>query len=82
MARALDGTHTIRHLVGWDKILLNPGETRRVSITADPRLLATFDPSHRVWRIAGGSYLAEVGRFAGDTALHGEAKLSAWQLRP
>ena len=81
-ARGLGAMHTIRHLIGWDKILLNPGETRRVSITADPRLLANFDPSHRAWQIAGGTYLAEVGRFAGDAALHGEAKLSAWQLRP
>jgi beta-glucosidase len=81
-AEALDDMHTIRHLVGWDKVLLNPGETRRVSITADPRLIANFDPSHRAWQVAGGTYLAEVGRFAGDAVLHGEAKLSAWKLPP
>ena len=78
----LDGVHTIRHLVGWDKVLLNPGETRRVSVAADPRLLANFDPSHHVWRVSRGSYLAEVGRFAGDTVLHGEATISAWQIPP
>ena len=81
-AQELAGMESVRHLVGWNKVLLNPGETRRISIVADPRLLGHFDVTAHAWKIAAGGYRAEVGRFAGDIALSGEAKLAASQLRP
>ena len=82
-APVLDGgTTSIHHLVGWQKLMLAPGEARHVVIRAEPRLLATFDTTKRAWRIAKGSYEAVVGRFAGNRALRGEAKISAWQFRP
>jgi len=79
---ALDGVHTMRHLIGWGKVLLNPGETRHVTVAADPRLLANYDPTRRVWNVASGVYMADVGRYAGDAVLHGEARISAWQIPP
>jgi beta-glucosidase len=81
-AQELAGTETVRHLVGWNKVLLNPGETKRVSIVADSRLLGHFEIAPRGWKIAAGTYRAEVGRFAGDIALSGDAKLIASQLHP
>jgi len=81
-AQELGGTQTVRHLIGWEKLLLNPGETKRVSVIADPRLLASFDMTAHGWKIAAGAYKADVGRFAGDVALSGDAKLSASQLHP
>jgi len=81
-ARELDGMSSVRHLIGWNKVLLNPGETKHVSIAADPRLLATFDETLHVWKVAAGTYRAELGKFAGDAVASGEAKLSASQMRP
>ena len=81
-AQELGNAETIRHLIGWNKVFLQPGETKRVSIVADPRLLAHFDTARHDWQIAEGTYKAEVGRFAGDSELSGEAQLSAWRLRP
>jgi beta-glucosidase len=78
----LDGMSSVRHLIGWSKVLLNPGETRHVSIAADPRLLATFDETAHVWKVAAGTYRAELGKFAGDVVASGEAKLSTSQMRP
>lgn len=78
----LTGMSSIRHLIGWNKLLLNPGETKRVSIAADQRLLANFDQTAHVWKLAAGTYRAELGKFAGDVVLSGEAKLSASQMRP
>src|SRR5690606_3078899 len=37
-----DGKESQR-LIGWARVALAPGETRRVSVTADPRLLANYD---------------------------------------
>jgi beta-glucosidase len=81
-SQRLGDVQSARHLIGWSKLSLNPGETQYVSVSADPRLLAHFDTTLHAWRIAAGDYEAVVGRFAGDAQLRGEAKLSAWQLRP
>ncbi len=56
-------------LAGWSRIELAPGETRRVEIAVDPRLLATFDEAARRWRITAGGY--EIS--AGFDATHREA---------
>lgn len=81
-AHDLGDKMTIRHLVGWKKVFLKPGETAHVSVTADPRLIAHFDPTLHAWRVAAGNYKAMVGRFAGDVQLSGETQLSASQLKP
>jgi beta-glucosidase len=74
--------HTVEHLIGWQKIALAPGETRHITLRADPRLLANFDPHGHGWHIAARSYRVTLGRFAGDAVLTGEAKLSAQWLKP
>ena len=43
-----------------------PGESRRVTVTADPRLLARFDGGAGRWQIAGGTYRVALGRSAAD----------------
>lgn len=78
----LDGSETVRHLIGWNKLLLNPGETKRVTVAADPRLLAMFDATAHVWKLPAGVYRAEVGRYAGDVVLSAAAPLAASRLRP
>ncbi|HEY6578467.1 MAG TPA: beta-glucosidase [Rhizomicrobium sp.] len=51
----------MRRLVGWSKIDLKPGETRRIAIVADPRLLADFDVECPCWHIDGDDYTVRVG---------------------
>lgn len=41
-------------LVGWRKLYLRPGQTARVTLTADPRLAANFDAVSQLWRTAAG----------------------------
>ena len=63
---AVDGTPCLR-LLAFDRIELAPGESREVTLTADPRLLATYDGADGVtgaWHIAGGSYTVAVRRDA------------------
>jgi beta-glucosidase len=48
-------------LLGFERVELEPAETRRVTIEADPRLLARYDGSERSWRIEPGGYRVEVG---------------------
>ena len=55
-------------LAGFARVMLQPGEQRRVMISADPRLLASFDPEFGRFRIHGGEYEISVGRCANDPA--------------
>ena len=64
---ALPAGHvTPLRLVGWHKQALAPGETRRVGIEVDPRLLADYDVAARGWRIRGGRYRVLLGTSAAD----------------
>jgi beta-glucosidase len=71
-----------RRLIGWSKIVLQPGETRRISVTADPRLLASFDERARCWRIATGRYQVFVGASSADLRLVGAVPLFAHRMKP
>lgn len=64
-------------LVGWSRIELAPGESRQVTITADPRLLSSWDAKAGGWSRAAGSYDLYVGRAAGSRDLPGKVKLTA-----
>ncbi|MBI1682869.1 beta-glucosidase family protein [Caulobacter hibisci] len=72
----------LQRLIGFDKVSLKPGETRRVTVTADPRLLASFDAKGRRWVVTGGDYQVAVGASAADLALKGGAKVKARTLKP
>lgn len=74
--------HARQRLIGWSRIDLKPGESRLVTVTADPRLLADWDESQHDWRIAGGNFTLAVGASAADLKLYGSAKLAARRLPP
>jgi beta-glucosidase len=68
--------------VGWSRVLLDPGETRRVTLTIDPRLLAHFDVAANEWEIVGGRCIIEAGSNARDLPLKAEVILAAARLKP
>jgi beta-glucosidase len=55
------GWEAPRRLGGFKKVDLAPGASTAVSVTVDPRLLATFDSKARTWTIAGGAYEVSLG---------------------
>ncbi|POS04354.1 glycoside hydrolase family 3 C-terminal domain-containing protein [Burkholderia gladioli] len=44
-----------RRLVGWDKVRLNPGESRRVNVIVTPRMQSVWDEAQGKWRYVPGS---------------------------
>ncbi|CAN7206671.1 beta-glucosidase [Phenylobacterium sp. LjRoot225] len=72
----------VKRLVGWSRVDLKPGETRQVSVTADPRLLAAFDVKRRSWHVAAGVYTVEVSAAADRPILAGKARLAERRIRP
>lgn len=43
------GWEAPRRLAGWDKVLLQPGERKAVSLTVDGRILSVYDTAARGW---------------------------------
>nr|WP_235914364.1 glycoside hydrolase family 3 C-terminal domain-containing protein [Rugamonas rivuli] len=72
-----------KRLAGWDKVELAPGESREVSVTVDPRLLAMYDSRSRNWRVAKGRYKVMLAHSAADTdATSFSVSLEAQTLKP
>ena len=67
------GDHT-RRLAGWQRVSLDPGQTRSVQITASPIRLAHYDDAEHGWRRDAGSYRFQLGgsaeSFAGEASLN------------
>jgi len=72
----------VARLIGWSKLDLKPGETRRVTLAADPRLLATFDTGDDLWRVADGNYTVSLGSSSADISASATVHLEASTIKP
>ncbi len=50
-----------KRLVGWSRVKLNPGESREVSVSVDPKYLSIFDEAADGWKLVPGDYSFMVG---------------------
>ena len=77
LSNAPDGPRM--RLLGFERVELAPGESKTVTLKADPRLLARFDGKTGLgqWRIAPGTYQVALGKSAGELVLTREATLRA-----
>ena len=75
LTNAADGKRM--RLLGFERVELNPGESRRITLKADPRLVGHFDGEAAQWRIAAGSYRLAIGKSASELPLRGEVTLQA-----
>jgi beta-glucosidase len=65
-----------RHLVGFSRLELGPGETASVTLSIPRRRLSRRDPSTHRWELPSGRHVLEVGRWVGDP----EAQSIAFEL--
>jgi beta-glucosidase len=75
------GTSAMR-LLGWAQVTLAPGETRRLRIDVDPRMLADFDATDDVWSIPAGPYEAALGAASDALQSRAAAVVTAQTLPP
>ncbi len=64
-----------KRLAGWSKVQLNPGESREVSLSINPRELSIYDVSTDAWKQLPGRYTFMVGGSSKDLPLHQEINL-------
>lgn len=62
------GWEAPKRLAGWSKLQLRPGESRRVYLAVDPRLLAVWDEAARDWKISRGELDVLLGSSSRDIA--------------
>jgi beta-glucosidase len=60
-----------RRWAGWQRVDLNPGESKTVSIAIDPQMLSIYDEQKIGWTLLPGSYQVFAGASEADTPLHG-----------
>jgi beta-glucosidase len=53
-------------LAGFQRIELQPGEHRSVTLTVDPRVIASFDEARKAWVIDSGTYTLYVAKSANE----------------
>jgi beta-glucosidase len=74
------GWEAPRRLAGFKKVDLAPGASAAVSITVDPRLLATFDSRAKTWNVAAGAYEVSLGASSRDLTTRTDVTLTAKTL--
>jgi beta-glucosidase len=74
------GWEAPRRLGGFKKVDLAPGANTSVSVTVDPRLLATFDSKAKTWNIAAGAYEVSLGASSRDLGAKTDVTLAAKTL--
>lgn len=64
-----------RRLVGWQKIRLNPGESKTVSQAIEPLYLSIFDETKDAWQLVAGEYTFHAGGSSRDLPLSAKVRL-------
>ncbi|WP_242123605.1 beta-glucosidase [Sphingobium sp. Sx8-8] len=71
-----------KRLIGWGRPELQPGESREVVVTADPRVLGDYDVKARRWMVRPERVTVEIARSATDPVLSAPARLRAATRKP
>ncbi|MFI3289825.1 MAG: glycoside hydrolase family 3 N-terminal domain-containing protein [Rikenellaceae bacterium] len=61
-------------LKGFDRVSLNPGESKRVTFALSPRLLSYYENGE--WVLAPGDFIFKIGASSADIKLSGSLKLT------
>ena len=64
-----------RELKGFEKVRLNPGETRHVTLNLDARAFSYWDADAHKWTIAPGKFVVRVGDSSENTPLSADLNL-------
>jgi beta-glucosidase len=59
----------VKELKGFHKVLLNPGETKEITLQLEKNDLAFFDPDKDVWTVEPGDFTVHIGSSSRDMRL-------------
>jgi beta-glucosidase len=67
----------VKELKGFSKVYLNPGETKRVTVTLDARAFSYYDDKNHHWTAEPGEFDVLVGRSSAQIELTGKWTLQS-----
>ncbi|MCM1179772.1 MAG: glycoside hydrolase family 3 C-terminal domain-containing protein [Clostridium sp.] len=59
----------VKELKGFEKVALNPGETKTVTFTLDSRAFAYYEPEMKDWNVESGEFEIMIGKSSEDIVL-------------
>ena len=74
-----EAVRPVHELKGFEKVALQPGESKQVTFELGGRAFAFFDEKAHDWRVPNGTFVLEVGassrdiRLAAEISVHGKA---------
>jgi beta-glucosidase len=71
-----------QRLIGWSNVDLAPGASTKVTVDADPRLLADWSTPRQRWSVPAGRYDVTVNSSSATPVLNGATGLEARLLPP
>lgn len=72
----------VRELKAFDKVLLQPGETKEVTFVLEPRAFQHWNTVVHNWRTEQGKYVIQIGENARDIVLEKEIFVEAEPIPP
>ena len=66
-----------RELKGFERVLLEPGETKHVAVTLDAQAFAYWSADDKKWKIDPGKFTVHVGDSVEETPLTGSVELTS-----
>ncbi len=66
-----------KRLVGFEKVMLEPGQNRKVSIDIDPLYLSVYDETSGKMKVVGGTYTLAVGGSSQSLPLKKQLEMAA-----
>ncbi|WP_298399851.1 glycoside hydrolase family 3 C-terminal domain-containing protein [Sphingobium sp.] len=71
-----------QRLLGWERVDLAPGQSKTVSVTIEPRILANWDESCHCWHIPAGRYGVAISASAADAGVGATMVMKDSKRRP
>ena len=72
----------VARLVAYQSVDLQPGETRHIVLSAEPRLLAHFNAARQMWQIAKGDYGVSIATSLAEVSDSKMVALPARDMKP
>ncbi len=72
----------VRELKGFEKIMLEPGESREVGFVLDKRAFASYEPKLHDWYVETGTFMIEIASSSRDIRLSGEVTVQGTIEKP
>jgi beta-glucosidase len=67
---ASTGENTYKRLVGWERVILDPGQSKTVAVPMNQLTLSIFDVQKNAFEMVPGDYTILAGSSSSDTPLH------------